>query len=130
MALTKFTRFVPSMKRDCSTRDFPMRSLVGSARETSFRASTSGNSPAEYTAAVQDRRIITTTTNGTVALRACDGAERVLLGALLNLASLAAELRSLGPATVLLVCAGTFDMFALEDAYAAGRLIAEFPGAT
>jgi 2-phosphosulfolactate phosphatase len=29
----------------------------------------------------------------------------------------------------LLVCAGTFETFALEDAYAAGRLIGEFPEA-
>jgi 2-phosphosulfolactate phosphatase len=88
-----------------------------------------GNSPSEYTN-VQDRRIITTTTNGTVALRACEGARRVLVGALVNLAAVADELRRDGASEVLMVCAGTFDLFALEDAYGAGRLIAELPGAT
>jgi 2-phosphosulfolactate phosphatase len=88
-----------------------------------------GNAPREYTG-LTNRRIVTTTTNGTVALRACEHARRVLVGALLNLGAVAAELRASAPPVVLLVCAGTFDSFALEDAYAAGRLIAELPGAT
>lgn len=88
-----------------------------------------GNSPSEYTG-LQGRRIVTTTTNGTVALRACELARRVLVGALLNLSAIAAVLRAGAPKAVLLVCAGTFDTFALEDAYAAGRLIAELPGAS
>lgn len=87
-----------------------------------------GNSPREYTG-LTNRRIVTTTTNGTVALRACERAQRVLVGALLNLNAVAAELRAAAPQNVLLVCAGTFETFALEDAYAAGRLIAELPGA-
>ena len=48
----------------------------------------------------------------------------MLVGALLNLDALAEELRREAPERVLLVCAGTFDDFALEDAYAAGALIA------
>jgi len=88
-----------------------------------------GNSPHEY-AAAEDRRIITTTTNGTVALRASAGAQRVLVGALLNLGAVAAALLASAPPNVLLVCAGTFDMFALEDAYAAGRLVTELAGAS
>jgi 2-phosphosulfolactate phosphatase len=88
-----------------------------------------GNAPREYTG-FAGRRIITTTTNGTVALRACEKAPRVFAGALLNLAALAAELRASAAPKVLLVCAGTFETFAFEDAYAAGRLIAELPGAT
>ncbi len=88
-----------------------------------------GNAPHEYTA-LAGRTVISTTTNGTIALRACDGAARVLVGALLNLAALAAELRATKPAHILLVCAGTFADFALEDAYAAGALIAALPEAT
>ncbi|MEP6668502.1 MAG: 2-phosphosulfolactate phosphatase [Chthoniobacter sp.] len=88
-----------------------------------------GNSPSEYLG-LKGRRVVTTTTNGTVALRACERAARVLVGALLNLGALSAALRALAPKKVLLVCAGTFDTFALEDAYAAGRLIAELPGAS
>ena len=83
-----------------------------------------GNAPHEYVA-MAGRTIITTTTNGTIALRACEGAQRVLVGALLNLDALAAALLAEKPEHVLLVCAGTFADLALEDAYAAGALIAQ-----
>lgn len=84
-----------------------------------------GNSPFEYREAVQGRTVISTTTNGTVALRACENARSVLVGALLNLDAVADEIRRSSPAAVLVVCAGTFETFALEDAFAAGALIAE-----
>jgi 2-phosphosulfolactate phosphatase len=83
-----------------------------------------GNAPPEYVA-MAGKTIITTTTNGTIALRSCEHARRVLVGALLNLNALAAELSDENSAHVLLVCAGTFADFALEDAYAAGALIAQ-----
>lgn len=81
-----------------------------------------GNSPLEYRG-VTGQRIITTTTNGTIALRASEGGKRVLVGALLNLAALVEEIRTAKPERLLLVCAGTFADFALEDACAAGMLI-------
>ncbi len=81
-----------------------------------------GNSPLEYRG-LRGQTVISTTTNGTIALRACDTARRVLVGAILNLGALAEELRRTAPAQVALVCAGTFATFALEDAWAAGRLI-------
>lgn len=85
-----------------------------------------GNSPLEYTE-FPGRRIITTTTNGTVALRACEKASRVLVGSLLNLNALRAAVAE--DHQLLLVCAGTFDTFALEDAIAAGALAGRFPTA-
>jgi 2-phosphosulfolactate phosphatase len=81
-----------------------------------------GNSPFEYRN-VSGRAIISTTTNGTIALRACEKGQRVLVAALLNLGRVAEELSRSRPDAVLLVCAGTFADFALEDAYAAGRLV-------
>ena len=87
-----------------------------------------GNSPFEYRE-FSRRKIITTTTNGTIALRACEHAEAVLVGAILNLSALAEELIWRESTDVLLVCAGTFEEFALEDAYAAGLLIAALPDA-
>jgi 2-phosphosulfolactate phosphatase len=87
-----------------------------------------GNSPFEYRE-LTGRSIISTTTNGTIALRACEKAARVLVGAILNLGALAEELRRTRPARVVLVCAGTFTTFALEDAWAAGRLIQLLPEA-
>ena len=82
-----------------------------------------GNSPLEYREQVRGRQIITTTTNGTIALRACERASRVLVGAVLNIEAVANVLRQTWTEHVLIVCAGTFSDFALEDACAAGLLI-------
>jgi 2-phosphosulfolactate phosphatase len=82
-----------------------------------------GNSPLEYREAMRGQRIITTTTNGTIALRACEGAARVLVGAVLNIGAVAAVLQANWPPHLLIVCAGTFADFALEDSCAAGLLI-------
>jgi 2-phosphosulfolactate phosphatase len=87
-----------------------------------------GNSPLEYRGKMP-AQIITTTTNGTVALRACGAAREVLAGALLNMDALAARLRRDSPENVLLVCAGTFRELALEDLFAAGMLCSRFPDA-
>jgi len=86
-----------------------------------------GNSPLEYQKPFE--RIITTTTNGTVALRACAAAGSVLAGAFLNMAALVAWLREAAPKRLLMVCAGTFRELALEDVIAAGMLAAAFPDA-
>ena len=87
-----------------------------------------GNSPLEYRRPGL-HRIVTTTTNGTVALRACACAAQVLAGALLNMEALIARVRQGNPERVLLVCAGTFRDLALEDVIAAGMLAAAFPDA-
>jgi 2-phosphosulfolactate phosphatase len=86
-----------------------------------------GNSPLEMTeAAVRGRTLIVRTTNGTKALLACQGAGAVYPACAGNL-SLAAEkareaLESEGG--MLVVCAGREGGFSLDDAYAAGRLVA------
>ncbi len=84
-----------------------------------------GNSPFEYRD-LAGRTVISTTTNGTVALRACEHADRVLVGAALNLNALAEVISEAQPERLVVVCAGTFEEFALEDAYAAGKLIEAF----
>lgn len=81
-----------------------------------------GNSPFEYQAC-GGRRIITTTTNGTLALRACERAAKVWVGAILNLEALIQRIRAEEPSELLIVCAGTFEALALEDVWAAGRLL-------
>lgn len=85
-----------------------------------------GNSPLEYRD-LAGRSVVSTTTNGTVALRACEGAGEVIVGALLNLDAVADHLRVSDPLHVLLVCAGTFREPALEDILAAGALIDTLP---
>ncbi len=85
-----------------------------------------GNSPAEY-CELKGREIITTTTNGTFALRACERAKAILPGSLLNIGGLAATVAELAPENLLLVCAGTGRGFAMEDAIGAGALIERLP---
>ena len=87
-----------------------------------------GNSPLEYRDHLP-KKIITTTTNGTVALRACEHAHEILAGALLNMNALVEYLQQHLPGQLLLVAAGTFRDLALEDVYAAGMLCAHFPNA-
>lgn len=83
-----------------------------------------GNSPRDFTPEkVRGQSIAWTTTNGTRALRACAQAEMILLGALVNLRSVADVLDQLRPKNLLLVCAGTFEDAAFEDHFAAGALI-------
>lgn len=82
-----------------------------------------GNSPREFTASrVADKTIISTTTNGTRALRACETADAVVVASFLNLTATAAWLQSRGASRVVLVCAGTGDAAALEDILCAGAL--------
>jgi 2-phosphosulfolactate phosphatase len=82
-----------------------------------------GNSPRECTPEkVQGRMIVSTTTNGTRALRACVGAQTILAGSFLNLGATAEFIKKLQPAEVLLVCAGTGENRADEDVLAAGAL--------
>jgi 2-phosphosulfolactate phosphatase len=89
-----------------------------------------GNSPRELTRArVAGRTIVTTTTNGTRALRACAGADTVLAAALVNLGAVAQLLRARPPRRLLLVGAGTVDEAAFEDTLAAGALCARLADA-
>jgi 2-phosphosulfolactate phosphatase len=84
-----------------------------------------GNSPREFTPErVREKIIVSTTTNGTRALRACIGAKKVLAAAFLNLAATAEFLK--GEKEILLVCAGTGDGIADEDMLAAGALVELF----
>jgi 2-phosphosulfolactate phosphatase len=82
-----------------------------------------GNSPREYTPEkVRGKTIVSTTTNGTRALRACAGAQTVLAASFLNLTATAKFLRQNRFGKILLVCAGTGANPALEDVLAAGAL--------
>lgn len=82
-----------------------------------------GNSPREFRAdRIRGKTIVSTTTNGTRALRACAGSQTALAAAFLNLGATAKHLNQGPPEEVLLVCAGTGEGPALEDVLAAGAL--------
>ncbi len=83
-----------------------------------------GNSPEEYTTALcGGKRLVFTTTNGTVALAAASQAAQVFVGCLNNAAALASTLAR--ASRVHLLCAGTEGHVTSEDAYAAGCIVAD-----
>jgi 2-phosphosulfolactate phosphatase len=84
-----------------------------------------GNSPLEMTeTAVRGKTIIVTTTNGTKALLACQGAAGVYPTCAANLTLAAEKAREVleRDRNLLIVCAGRDGAFSLDDAYCAGRL--------
>lgn len=86
-----------------------------------------GNSPLEMTEhAVRGKTLIVTTTNGTKALLACQGAAAVYAACAANLGVAAERAREAVEKDhgVLIVCAGRDGAFSLDDAYCAGRLAA------
>jgi len=94
-----------------------------------------GNSPREFTREkVEGKTIVSTTTNGTRALRACAGAKLTLVSGFLNLKATAARMAKERPGRLLLVCSGTFEETAYEDVLAAGALarlvLSSFPDAS
>ncbi len=86
-----------------------------------------GNSPGKLEPG-EGRELVLSTTNGCPAiLAAAETSDEVLIGSLLNLDALVEAIPAGTEVTV--VCAGTHGRFALEDAYAAGRLVARLDGA-
>ncbi len=82
-----------------------------------------GNSPEEYTTqSVNGKDILYTTSNGTAALLASEGAQDVMLGCFLNVTSLTEKVLNLNN-DVVIVCAGTNSDFSLDDGICAGMLI-------
>lgn len=105
----------------------PGRVLAGERACRRIEGFDFGNSPEEI-AAAPGGELVLCTTNGTPAIvDAVARADRVLVGSLLNLDALAAAISPELDVTV--VCAGTDGRFALEDAYAAGRIVALLSGA-
>jgi len=76
-------------------------------------------------AAVAGKTIVLATTNGTPALVATQGGDPVLVGAAANIKALAERARAIldQRGNLVIVCGGRDKQFALEDGYAAGRLI-------
>lgn len=88
-----------------------------------------GNSPREYTPEkIYGRTIVSTTTNGTRALRACANAKIILAASFLNMSATAAFLKQTKFDDILLVCAGTGENASLEDVVAAGALCTKLIG--
>ena len=99
--------------------------LAGERKSVRIPGFALGNSPLEFTPeAVGGRTIVLTTTNGTQAMIAAQGAREIIVAAAVNFSVVVerarAALESTGELVVL--CSGHDRHFALEDAFAAGRL--------
>lgn len=81
------------------------------------------NSPLEYTQdIVQNKAIVMTTTNGTKAIKGCEGARDILIGALINGGAVARKLIELNN-DVVFVNAGTHGEFSIDDFICTGYII-------
>jgi 2-phosphosulfolactate phosphatase len=100
--------------------------LAGERRMLKMEGFDLGNSPLEHTVeAVEGQTVLLTTTNGTKALLAVQGARDVVVASYVNLTGVTTMLRAAlrGGADITLVCAGQDRQFALEDAACAGRYV-------
>src|SRR5258705_1732450 len=100
--------------------------LAGERRMLKMEGFDLGNSPLEYTPeAVEGTSILLTTSNGTKALLAVQGARDVAVASYVNITGVSSMLRAAlrGGAGITLACAGQDRQFALEDAACAGRYV-------
>jgi 2-phosphosulfolactate phosphatase len=85
-----------------------------------------GNSPREFTKeAVEGKTILMSTTNGTSAVLATQGARDVVIASYVNFSAVLSMLRAAlrGGADVAILCAGQEKRFALEDSACAGLFV-------
>lgn len=81
------------------------------------------NSPLDYTKEnVKGRTLIMTTTNGTRAIKGCESADKILIGALVNAKAVAKKILELDK-DVAIVNAGTYGQFSIDDFICSGYII-------
>jgi 2-phosphosulfolactate phosphatase len=99
--------------------------LAGERKSVRIPGFALGNSPSEFGPdAVAGKTIVMTTSNGTAALIAAQGAREIIAGAAVNFTTVVDRARAAleQHGDVVILCAGGDKQFALEDAFAAGRL--------
>lgn len=98
--------------------------LAGERKALPIEGFDLGNSPGEFTPErVGGKIVVMSTTNGTIAITAAAGSERVVIGSWLNFQAVVDELARTEAEPVLL-CAGREGRFGLEDAVCAGQMAA------
>jgi len=99
--------------------------LAGERKMLTIPGFDCGNSPLEFTRdAVEGKTIIMSTTNGTAAVLAVQGARDVVIASYVNVSAVLSMLRAAvrGGTDVAIVCAGHERHYALEDSACAGLL--------
>ena len=83
------------------------------------------NSPLDYEESkVKGKSIILSTTNGTRAIHLSLCADKIVIGCMLNSKAIAKHVCS-GKLNVVIICAGTYGKFSLDDFICAGKIIFE-----
>ncbi len=96
--------------------------LCGERKGVKIEGFDLGNSPEDYTAdVVAGKRLVMSTTNGTVAFAVAQEASRVLACAFTNLEAVASAVQ--GTEELVVLCSGRQGRFALDDALCAGHLL-------
>lgn len=99
--------------------------LAGERKSVRIPGFALGNSPLEFTPEiVQGKTVVLSTTNGTVALLGVTNAREVIVMAAVNFSAVVARCRAAleQHGDLVMLCSGRERQFALEDAFAAGRL--------
>ena len=104
-------------------QSFEGKALIGGERQGQIvDGFHNGNSPIEYVPdVIADKTLILATTNVTVAMEHCRNADRVLIGAMVNIGALAKLIED--DPTVTVVCSGTDRFVTSEDVIFAGALM-------
>lgn len=100
--------------------------LAGERKSVRIEGFALGNSPLEFTPeVVAGKTIVLTTTNGTQALIAAQGAKEILVAAAVNFSVVVQRARAALEAgsDLIVLCSGQDRRFAIEDAFTAGRLL-------
>ncbi len=96
--------------------------LCGERKGSKVEGFDLGNSPREFTrAAVEGKRLVMSTTNGTRALTVGQHGSRLIPCAFTNLGAVSAAVS--GAERVVIICAGREGRFSMDDALCAGHLI-------
>lgn len=105
---------------------FGGQTLLGGERNTKkIEGFALGNSPLEYTSEiVAGKTIVHYTTNGTKAAVKAKFSENLFFGSFINLSALSNHLAELNK-DFEIICSGRGNMFSMEDAVCAGRIISE-----
>ncbi|MDT8716738.1 2-phosphosulfolactate phosphatase family protein [Clostridium sp. 19966] len=97
--------------------------LGGERKAVKIEGFDCSNSPLEYTSdIIKNKELIMTTTNGTRAINECKAAHKILIGCLLN-AKACSEAASKYDRDVVIVNAGTYGQFSMDDFICSGYII-------
>ncbi|WP_026881787.1 2-phosphosulfolactate phosphatase family protein [Clostridium akagii] len=109
--------------REIASKDRNMYLLGGERKALKIEGFDFSNSPLEYKASiVNGKTVVMTTTNGTRAIKGSTAAKNIIIGAMINAKAVSARLKELNN-DVVIVNAGTYGQFSIDDFICAGYII-------